>query len=73
MLTCKYRIVETMCCLYYQFDAKSIGEFLEHKAMIETTQRICHWLYYHNNLHAMMRTTIGGELPRCNATYFGTN
>jgi hypothetical protein len=52
---------------------KSIGEFLDHKTMIETARRICHWLYNHNKLHAMMKQAIGGELVRCNATRFGTN
>jgi hypothetical protein len=33
---------------------KSIGEFPDHKAMIEAAHRICHWLYNHNKLHAMM-------------------
>jgi hypothetical protein len=41
--------------------------------MIEGACRICHWLYNHNKLHAMMRQAIGGELMRWNATRFDTN
>jgi hypothetical protein len=52
---------------------KSIGEFLNHKAMIEAARRICRWLYIHNKLHAMMKQAIGGELVRWNGTRFGTN
>jgi hypothetical protein len=52
---------------------KVIGEFLEHKAVIQAGRRICRWLYNHNKLHAMMRTAIGGELVKWNATQFGTN
>jgi hypothetical protein len=47
---------------------KVIGEFLEHKAVIQAGRRICRWLYNHNKLHAMMRTAIGGELVKWNAT-----
>jgi hypothetical protein len=43
---------------------KSIGEFPDHKAMIEAARRICRWLYNHNKLHAMTRQAIGGELER---------
>jgi hypothetical protein len=52
---------------------KAIGEFLEHKTMIQAARRICRWLYNHNKLHAMMRAAIGGELVKWNATRFGTN
>jgi hypothetical protein len=52
---------------------KSIGEFPDHKAMIEVARRICRWLYNHNKLHAMMKQAIGGKLMRWNATRFGTN
>jgi hypothetical protein len=52
---------------------KSIGEFPDHKVMIEAARRICHWLYNHNKLHAMMKQAIGGELVRWNATRFGMN
>jgi hypothetical protein len=52
---------------------KSIGEFLNHKAMIEGTRRICRWLYNHNKLHVMMRQAIGGELVRWNAIRFSTD
>jgi hypothetical protein len=52
---------------------KSIGEFLDHKAMIEAACMICRWLYNHNKLHAMMKQAIGREILRWNATRFGTN
>jgi hypothetical protein len=41
--------------------------------MIDGARRICHWLYNHNRLHAMMRQAICGELMRWNVTRFGTN
>jgi hypothetical protein len=50
---------------------KGIGEFLEHKVVIQARRRICRWLYNHNKLHAMMRAAIGGELVKWNATHFG--
>jgi hypothetical protein len=52
---------------------KSIEEFLDHKAMIQAAHRICCWLYNHNKLHVIRRSTISGELVRWNATRFGTN
>jgi hypothetical protein len=52
---------------------KTIGKFLEHKAVILAGRRICRWIYNHNKLHAMMRAAIGGELVKWNATRFGTN
>jgi hypothetical protein len=52
---------------------KAIGEFLEHKVVIQAGRRICRWLYNHNRLHAMMRAAIGGELVKWNATRFGTS
>jgi hypothetical protein len=52
---------------------KSIREFPDHKAMIKGARRICHWLYNHNRLHAMMRQVVGGELVRWNTTRFSTN
>jgi hypothetical protein len=70
----KYRIVWQSCLAHtINLMLKSIGEFPDHKAMIEGARRICHWLYNHNRLHAMTRQTIGGELVRWNATRFGTN
>jgi hypothetical protein len=52
---------------------KAIGEFSEHKVMIQARRRICRWLYNHNKLHAMMMAAIGGELFKWNATHFVTN
>jgi hypothetical protein len=42
----------------------TIGEFPEHKTMIQAARRICRWLYNYNKLHAMMRAAIGGELVK---------
>jgi hypothetical protein len=70
----KYRIVWQLCLTHtINLMLKSIGEFLDHKAIIEAARRICRWLYNHNKLHAMMRQTIGGELVRWNATRSSTN
>jgi hypothetical protein len=52
---------------------KTIGEFLEHKAMIQAGRKIYRWLYNHNKLHAMMRAAIGRELVKWNATRFDTD
>lgn len=74
MITRKYRIVWQPCLAHtINLMLKSVGEFSEHKAIIEAARRICRWLYNHNKLHAMMRAAIGGELVRWNATRFGTN
>jgi hypothetical protein len=43
---------------------KAIGEFLEHKVVIQARRRICRWLYNHNKVHVMMRAAIGGELVK---------
>jgi hypothetical protein len=58
--------VETMPSHTINLMLKSIGEFPDHKAMIEAARRICHWLYNYNKLHSMMRSAIGGELVRWN-------
>jgi hypothetical protein len=61
----KYRIVWQLCIAHtINLMLKSIGEFPDHKAMIEAARRICRWLYNHNKLHAMTRQAIGGELER---------
>jgi hypothetical protein len=58
----KYRIVWQPCLTHtINLMMKSIGEFLDHKAMIEAARRICRWLYNHNKLHAMMKQAIGGD------------
>jgi hypothetical protein len=74
LMSQKYRIVWQPCLSHtINLMLKSIGEFSDHKAMIEGACRICHWLYNHNRLHAMMRQAIGGEIVRWNATRFGIN
>jgi hypothetical protein len=70
----KYQIVWQPCLAHtINLMLKSIGEFPDHRAMIEGARRICRWLYNHNKLHAMMRQAIGGEHVRWNATRFDTN
>jgi hypothetical protein len=52
----KYRIVWQPCLAHtINLMLKSIGEFLDHKAMIEAARRIYYWFYNHNKLHAMMK------------------
>jgi hypothetical protein len=69
----KYQIVWQSCLTHtMNLMLKSIGEFPDHKAMINGARRICRWLYNHNKLHSMMRATIGRELVRWNTTRFGT-
>jgi hypothetical protein len=52
---------------------KTIDEFLDHKSVIDSAKLIARWLYNHEKLHTMMKTAIGGNLVRWNATCFGTN
>jgi hypothetical protein len=65
MITRKFLIVWQPCLAHtINLILKAIGEFSEHKAMIEAGRRICRWLYNHVKLHAMMRAAIGGELVK---------
>jgi hypothetical protein len=74
MVSRKYWIVWQPCLPHtINLMFKSIREFSDHKKIIEVARRICRWLYNHNKLHAMMRSTIGGELVRWNDTRFSTN
>jgi hypothetical protein len=52
---------------------KTIGEFPHHESVIHSAKLIARWLYNHGKLHTMMKTAIGGNLVRWNATRFGTN
>jgi hypothetical protein len=52
---------------------KTIGEFSDHESIIDSAKLIARWLYNHGKLHMMMKTAIGGNLVRWNATHFGTN
>jgi hypothetical protein len=52
---------------------KTIGDFSDHEAIIESAKSISRWLYNHGKLHAMMKNAIGGNLVKWNATRFGTN
>jgi hypothetical protein len=52
---------------------KIIGDFPDHKSVIDSEKLIARWLYNHGKLHMMMKNAIGGNLVRWNATHFGTN
>ena len=52
---------------------KDIGKWDDHKAMIQSAQYICQWLYNSNSVHSMFKSATGGELVKWNATRFGTN
>jgi hypothetical protein len=52
---------------------KTIAEFPDHESVIDSVKLIARWLYNHEKLHTMMKTAIGGNLVRWNATCFGTN
>ena len=52
---------------------KSIGDFKDHEAVIDSAKAISKWLYNHGKLHAMMKDAIGGNLVKWNVTRFGTN
>jgi hypothetical protein len=41
--------------------------------VIDSAKLIARWLYKHEKLHTMMKTAIGGNLVRWNATRFGMN
>jgi hypothetical protein len=74
MINHKFPIVWQPCVAHtINLMLKAIGEYLEHKDVIQAARRICRWLYNHNKLHVMMRAAIGGELVKWNATRFGTN
>jgi hypothetical protein len=74
MISHKFPIVWQPCLAHViNLMLKAIGEFSEHKVVIQAGRRIYRWLYNHNKLHAMMRATIGGEFVKWNATRFGTN
>ncbi|TVU12808.1 hypothetical protein EJB05_46468, partial [Eragrostis curvula] len=74
MISRKYPIRWQPCVAHtVNLMLKSIGEFPEHAAVIESARRISRWLYNHNQLHDMMKNAIGGELVRWCATRFGTN
>jgi hypothetical protein len=74
MITRKFFIVWHPCLAHsINLMLKVIGDFSDHKAMIQARRRICRWLYNHNKLHAMMRAAIGGELVKWNVTHFDTN
>jgi hypothetical protein len=52
---------------------KTIGDFSDHKSIIDSAKLIVGWLYNHGRLHTMMKNVIGANLMRWNATRFGMN
>jgi hypothetical protein len=71
MVSQKYQIMWQLCLAHtINLMLKLIGEFPDHKAMIDGARRICRWLFNHNKLHAMMRAAIGGDLVRWNNTNY---
>jgi hypothetical protein len=52
---------------------KTISEFLDHESVINSAKVIARLLYNHGKLYTMMKSAIGGNLVRWNATHFGTN
>jgi hypothetical protein len=43
---------------------KIIGDFPDHKSVIDSEKLIARWLYNHGKLHMMMKNAIGGNLVR---------
>jgi hypothetical protein len=74
-LTNEYLHIAWQPCLAHTINLmlKTIGEFPDHESVIDSEKLIARWLYNHGKLHTMMKTTIGGNLVRWNATHFGTN
>jgi hypothetical protein len=52
---------------------KTIGDFYDHESVIDSAKFISRWLYNHGRFHTMIKSAIGGNLVRWNATRFGTN
>jgi hypothetical protein len=74
-LTNKYLHIAWHLCLAHIINLmlKTIGEFPDHESIIDNAKLIVRWLYNHGKLHTIMKTAIGGNLVRWNATHFGTN
>jgi hypothetical protein len=74
-LTNEYLHIAWQPCLAHTINLmlKTIGEFFDHESVIDSAKLIARWLYNHGKLHTMMKTTIGGNLVRWNATHFDTN
>ena len=52
---------------------KDIGNIPKVEVVVSSAKRICRFFYNNSELHAQMRTKIGGELIQPNATRFGTD
>ncbi|CAM0910861.1 unnamed protein product [Alopecurus aequalis] len=52
---------------------KDIGNIPKVDAVVSSAKRICRFFYNNPELHAQMRTKIGGELIQPDATRFGTD
>jgi hypothetical protein len=74
-LTNEYLRIAWQTCLAHTINLmlKTIGEFPDHESVIDSVKLIARWLYNHGKLHTMMKSAIGGNLVRWNATHFGTN
>jgi hypothetical protein len=74
-LTNEYLHIAWQSCLGHTINLmlKTIGEFPDHKYVIDSAKLITKWLYNHVKLHAMMKTVICENLVRWIATRFGMN
>jgi hypothetical protein len=75
ILTNEYLHIAWQPCLARTINLmlKTIGEFPDHKSVIDCAKLIARWLYNHGKLHTTMKNAIGGNLVRWNATHFGMN
>jgi hypothetical protein len=71
----EYRHIVWQLCLAHTINLmlKTIGDFSDHKSIIDSAKLIVRWLYNHGRLHTMMKNVIGANLMRWNATHFGMN
>jgi hypothetical protein len=74
-LTNEYLHIAWQPCLAHTINLmlKTIGEFPDHEFVIDSAKLITRWLYNHGKFHTMMKTAIGENLVRWNATRFGIN
>jgi hypothetical protein len=70
---CKHIVWQPCLAHTINLMLKDIRDSADHEACIDSAKKICNWLYNSNSLHHMMRSAIGGELVKWNATRFGTN
>jgi hypothetical protein len=74
-LTNEYLHIAWQPCLAHIINLmlKTTGEFPDHESVIHSAKLIIRWFHNHGKLHTMMKTAIGENLVRWNATRFGTN